>query len=302
MKLPQIVYKLIYQKNINFILRNTNYFLRTIIPSLFKIPPSGKITLKTDSGKIKMLTNQTSHISSLIFWNGYKKFEYSKIFESLSKDVDSFLDIGSNIGYYALLAAKANPKIKIVAFEPALGPKYYLKNNIELNGFENNITAVDIALSDQTGTIDFYEVENEKYQYLKYNLAGEGNTGTKKTSRNFVKKTVATTTLDKFVTTNGITTINLIKLDTEGTEIHILKSGINSIKKHEPIVISETLFNTIEQDLDSFFKELNYEMYNHTKNGLVKVDSIIRTEDNGVRNCFFVPKSRLHLITPYIYN
>lgn len=265
MKLPQIFYKLIYQKNINFILRNTNYFLRSIIPDLFKIPPSGKITLKTDSGNIAMLTNQTSHISSLIFWNGYKKFEYSEIFESLSKDVNSFLDIGSNIGYYALLAAKANPKIKIVAFEPALGPKYYLKNNIELNGFKNNITAIDIALSDQTGAIDFYEVENKKYNYLKYNLAGEGNTGTKKTSRNFVKKSVTTTTLDTFVTTHKIATIDLIKLDTEGTEIHILKSGIDCIKKHEPIVISETLFNTIEKDLESFFTELNYEMYNHTK-------------------------------------
>ncbi len=302
MKLPQIIYKLIYQKHINYIVRNTNYLLHYFIPNLVKIPPSGKITLKSDSGKINILTNQTSYISSLLFWNGYKKFEYSEIFENLSKEISSFLDIGSNIGYYSLLAAKANPKIKILAFEPALGPKFYLKNNIALNGFKNNITAIDIALSNQTGDIDFYEVENQKYTYLKYNLAGEGNTGTKKTSRNFVKKTVKTTTLDQFVNTNTITSIDLIKLDTEGTEIDILKSGINAIKRHEPIVISETLFNTIEHDLEVFFKKLNYEMYNHTESGLIKVDTIVRTKDDGIRNCFFVPKSKLHLIDSYIKN
>ncbi|PCJ82523.1 MAG: hypothetical protein COA49_00200 [Bacteroidetes bacterium] len=300
MKLPQITYKLIYQQHINYIIRNINYRLRSIFSNLVQIPPSGKITINSDSGKFQMLTNQTSHISSLLFWNGYKKFEYSEIFEELSKKVDSFLDIGSNIGYYALLAAKANPTIKILAFEPALGPKFYLKNNIELNGFGDNITAIDIALSNQIGTIDFYEVENQKYTYLQYNLAGEGNTGTKKTSRNFVKKTVKTTTLDQFADTNIVTGIDLIKLDTEGTEIDIIRSGASSIKKYEPIVISETLFNTIEKDLELFFKELNYEMYNHTEKGLIKVNTITRVKDDGIRNCFFVPKSKLHLIAPYI--
>jgi FkbM family methyltransferase len=271
-----------------------------ILPNKIKIPPSGILKLKTDSGIIKMATNQTSYLTQLLFWNGYKSFEYSEIFEDLSKHINVFLDIGSNIGYYSLIAAKSNPNIIAFAFEPALGPKYFLNKNIALNGFENNIKHIDVALSNKTGSIDFFEVENIKYKYLKYNLAGEGNAGTKTTSRNFVKNTVKATTLKRFVDSENLNQIDLIKIDTEGTEIDILKSGVDVIKQFQPIVICETLFNTIESELDDFFKELEYELYNHTEKGLQKISTIKRDKDDGIRNCFFVPKSKLDLIAKFV--
>ena len=259
--------------------------------------------LNTDSGKIKMATNQTSYLTQLLFWDGYKNFEYSEIFEKLTKNksIDTFLDIGSNIGYYSLIACKSNPKIKAYAFEPAIGPKHFLKKNIVLNNLEENVKALDLALSDTTGLIDFYEVESLKYKKLKYNLAGEGNAGTKTTSRNFIKNTVKATTLKKFVEAEKIDKIDLIKIDTEGTEIDILNSGREIIKSFEPIVICETLFNTIENELEDFFNKLDFEFFNHTSNGLEKVSSLKRESDNGIRNCFFVPKSKLDLVSSFIY-
>ena len=122
----QYIYKIIYSQKLNYVLRNLNFIL---MPEKIRIPPSGVMTLKTDSGKIKMATNQTSYLTQLLFWNGYKKFEYSEIFEKLSKSTNLFLDIGSNIGYYSLLGAKSNPKMKVFAFEPAHGPKYFLNKN-----------------------------------------------------------------------------------------------------------------------------------------------------------------------------
>ena len=300
MPVPQIIYKFIYQKHINTILRSINKILFPILPKKFRIPPSGQITLHTDSGPLKIRTNQTSYLTQLLFWNGYKKFEYSEIFERLSKQVTNFLDIGSNIGYYSLLAVQSNPKINVYAFEPALGPKFFLNENIKLNSFEKNITAVDLALSNEIGVIDFYEVENLKYQYLKYNLAGEGNAGTKKTSRNFIKNTVNASTLSAFIAVQNLNHIDLIKIDTEGTEYEILLSGREEIKKYDPIVICETLFNTIEGELEDFFSELGYEFYNHTELGLTRVESLRRTADDGIRNCFFVPKSKLELVSPFI--
>jgi len=297
----QPFYKLIYQKHINYILRHINLGLSPILKNI-KIPPSGTINLKTDSGTIKIATNQTSYLTQLLFWHGYKSFEYSAIFEKLSKKTTVFLDIGSNIGYYSLIAAKSNPNIKAYAFEPAIGPKHYLHKNIELNRFKNCIKPINLALSNKTGIIDFYEVESLKYKNLKYNLSGEGNAGTKTTSRNFIKNTVKAITLEQFISTEQIKQIDLIKIDTEGTEIDILQSGAHIIKQFQPIIICETLFNTIETDLDRFFKALDYEFYNHTPKGLQKVSTIVRDSDNGVRNCFFVPKSKLHLISEFIIN
>jgi len=300
MAVQQIVYKTIYNSRINYALRKVNFVFNTIFKTKIKLPPSGILKLKTDSGTIKIATNQTSYVTQLLYWNGYKKFEYSQIFETLSKDITSFLDIGANIGFYSLLAAKANSNINIHAFEPAKGPKYFLNKNIKINHFETQIKSIDLALSSTKGTIDFYEVDNLKYKYLDYNLAGEGNAGTKKTSRNFIKNEVNTDSLDNFVNAENITSIDLIKLDTEGTEVDILKSGIECIKKHQPIIICETLFNTTETELDVFFNELEYQFYNHTDKGLQKVDSIIRTKDDNIRNCFFVPKSKVNLIEKFV--
>jgi FkbM family methyltransferase len=300
MKVPQLFYQLIYQSKVNYLLRNINYLFCSFLKIKLQIPPSGYLKIKTASGIMKIATNQTSYLTQLIFWNGYKKFEYSPIFEELTKSVSFFLDIGSNIGYYALLAAKSNPNITVFAFEPANGPKFYLNKNIELNELQNSITPIYQALSSTIGDIDFYEVENVKYKYLKYNLAGEGNAGTKTTSRNFVKNIVKATTLKEFVNLENLTQVDLIKIDTEGTEIDILNSGKSIIKLFQPIIICETLFDTIEDELDTFFKALDYLFFNHTKKGLEKVSTIKRKKDNGVRNCFFVPKSKLNLITEFV--
>ena len=298
--LKQVFYKIIYNKHINYILRNVNLLLNPFLKKV-KIPPSGVLTLKTNSGNIKLSTNQTSYLTQLLFWNGYKNFEYSDIFEQLSKQISTFLDIGSNIGYYSLLATMANPKIKVYAFEPAKGPNHFLRRNILINNFQNNIEQIDLALSSAIGQINFYEVENKKYTYLKYNLAGEGNAGTKTTSRNFVMNSVKSTTLKAFINSRKLQKIDLIKIDTEGTEVDILNSGIEEIMQLEPIIICETLFNTIESELEDFFKKLNYQFYNHTPKGLEKVATLKRETDNGVRNCFFVPLSKMYLITPFIY-
>jgi len=301
MNLNSIFYKIIYQSHINFLLRNINYKLKGLIPRKIKIPPSGLFHCKTNSGSIKIHTNQTSYLTQLLFWKGYKNFEYSEIFEDLSKNISCFFDIGANIGYYSLLAVKSNPNIEVYSFEPAEGAYYFLDKNINANNFQNKISAHKVALSKTNDTIDFYEVGSLKYPYLKYILSGENNTGTKKTSREFIKKEVAAESLDHFITSQDIKYVDLIKIDTEGTELDILTSGDKYIRKFTPIVICETLFNTTEKELELYFKNLDYEFYNHIpKSGLLKVPTIIRGIDNGVRNCFFVPKDKEYLISKYI--
>lgn len=300
MSLTTFFYKTIYNDQFNFLLRNSLFPFRSFLKSSFKIPPSGIIKLKTDSGTIKIATNQTSYITKILFWEGYKSFEYSEIFESLTKKIDCFLDIGANIGYYSLLASKANPQIKIYAFEPASGPKHYLNENVSLNNMGENIITVDYALSQKSIPIDFYEVKSTKYNYLDKNLSGEHNAGTKTKTRNFIKTTVQAISLSNFIKNKNIQNIDLIKIDTEGTEVEILESGKEYIEKFKPIVICETLFNTTETLLTDFFKEMDYELYNHSQIGLIKVSTLKRIKDDGIRNCFFVPKEKRNLIAEFV--
>lgn len=298
--MKQFLYKIIYNSSINIFLRKINKVLLPILPRKIKIPPSGIIKLSNKTGnKISLKTNQTSYLTYTLYWDGYLNFEYTDIFIELIKKVDSFFDIGANIGYYSLLAAMENPSIKVVAFEPAKGPLHYLNQNVSLNKF-NNITVEDSALSHITGEIDFYEIYNKKYTYLKHNLSGESNAGSKTTGRSFSCSTVNTTTFDKYIKEKKITHIDLVKIDTEGTEYLILKNSNLVLETIKPIVICETLFNVIEDDLEKLMKSHDYLFFNHTPRGLLQVDTITREHDDGIRNCFFVPSNKVDLIEPFI--
>ncbi len=298
--MKQEVYKTIYNQTGNKILRNINKFLLPILPNKIKIPPSGTIKIRNgEGGSLKIKTNQTCYITHLLFWEGFKNFEYTDIFVKLIKKVSVFYDIGANIGYYSLLAEWENKDVKVVGFEPAMGPLFYFMENVKNNQFKN-IKIESLALSHQEGEITFYEVQNKKYTYLQHNLAGEGNAGSKKTGRNFIPQIVKTTTLNQYVKEFEKNNIDLIKMDTEGTEYFILEHAGDILKEMKPIVICETLFNTIESELESIFILYGYEFYNHTEVGLEKVKTIKRDKDNGVRNCFFVHPSKYGLIEEFV--
>jgi FkbM family methyltransferase len=298
--LKQLIYRIIYNDWVNFILRNINKIFYPLLPNKIKLPPSGKMSLSVNTQKLIIKTNQTNYLTQLLYWQGYKNFEYTSIFLEIIKDFSCFFDIGANIGYYSLLAARVNPNIKITSFEPATGPLFYLRENVALNNF-TNITIEPIAMSGESGTIEFYEAQNQKYKYLKYNLSGEGNTGSL-VGKNFHKIIVPTMRLDDYINDHAVKSIDLIKMDTEGTENLILKGADKVLSELRPIVICETIFNVIEDQLEEIMGSHGYSFFNHLETGLQKVDSIRRTENNGVSNCFFVPSEKLELIRKHIVN
>ncbi len=298
--MKQFFFKLIYNSSINPILRKINKALYPILPNKVKLPPSGTMKIQNKNGtQLKICTNQTNYLTQLLYWEGYENFEYTDIFISLIKKINTFYDIGANIGYYSLLAEMENKSIKVVGFEPATGPLHYFKENVRINNYKN-IKIESIALSHKEGEIIFHEIKNKKYSYLEHNLAGESNAGSNTEGRNFVQNTVKTTTLDNYVNDNLDKSLDLIKMDTEGTEHFILEHAQNVLKEHKPIIICETLFNTIEPELEKIMSNNGYEFYNHYDNGLKQTKSIIRHNDNGVRNCFFVHPEKKDLIKEYI--
>jgi FkbM family methyltransferase len=297
--MKQLFYKIIYSGSINPFITGFIKYCLPFLPKKLKLPPSGKITFSTDKSKIVMYTNQTNYLTYCVYWDGYRNFEYTPIFEKLCQKVNCFYDIGANIGYYSLLAAGLNPEIKIKSFEPAIGPLHYLKKNVVANRFDN-IKVEPIALADKNGEIDFFEVKSSKYHYIKYNLAGEGNAGSKTDPTMFVKNPVKAITPDDYLKSHSEDRIDLVKMDTEGTEHYILSKAGILLGEHKPIIICETLFDTIESELEDLLKPHGYEFYNHMGDGLKKVQTIRRTEDNGVRNCFFVHPSKKHLIEEFV--
>jgi len=263
-----------------------------------RLPPSGiiKVGISKDV-YFKMATNQTSYVTNLLYWKGPDSFEYTPIFKELIPSCNVFIDIGANTGYYSLLAASINHSIKVYAFEPAQGPLHYLKINTQLNNLGKQISVYPLALSKESGEVKFYEVRNKKYSYLPHNLGGVGSL---KEDSSKAAYTVKTETLDHFILEKSIARVDLIKIDTEGTENLILTGAEETLFKFHPIVICETLFNKIEDKLEAIMKRHGYLFFNHENGQLIKVNTIIRAKDNGVRDCFFVHRDKLVLIENFL--
>ncbi len=299
-----LFYKIFYTPLINYIFRSILFPFRSIISHKLKIPITGVISIKTNTNKkIYFYSNETSPMTKILFWEDKGcTFEFSNIFKHLIISSKTFLDIGANVGYYSLLGKTINPTLNVFAFEPSKGPKYFLKKNIQLNNLDS-IHVIEKAVGDSIGMISFFEEKNIKYPYVEYHASGIGNTANTWGIDNYLKYDVELTTIDQVVLEKNIENIDLIKIDTEGTENFVLKGGLDSFNKNQPIIICEVLPNKIEDKIQKIIAdELNYSIFQFQSktNTLIKVDSLKSAVTNGETNYFFVPPSKIKLLNQFI--
>ncbi len=140
------------------------------------------------------------------------------------------LDIGANIGYYSLMAAKRVKGTGLVySFEPVTDTFIKLNKNIHLNQFQN-IKVINKAMSDTTGIIEIFTADVE-------------NTGTASFSEHThfsgVREKVETITGDDFFLDEETKRLDLVKIDVEGAEMKVLKGMIKTLRKFKPLVLVE---------------------------------------------------------------
>jgi len=295
-KFDKIVYSSPF---INKIFRNVNKALSGV--TAFRLRPYGVMTVRYAGITFQMATNETSYVTKQLFWRGPENFEYTPIFARLIRHCSSFMDIGANTGYYSLLAARANASIVVHAFEPASGPFHFLKRNVAINGLTDRIFVHPIALSNEKGEVEFFEIINSSDTFAKYNLSGVGGLKkTHETQEQSIRRMVRAESLDDYSALVEAGTYDLIKIDTEGTENLVLEGASAIIRQHKPIIICETLFNKIEAKLENIMKAHGYLFFNHLNGALHQTDTIVRPVDNGVSDCFFVHPEKVNLIREFL--
>jgi FkbM family methyltransferase len=153
-------------------------------------------------------------------------------------------DIGAHLGlhtlYYSAIADR------VVSFEPA--PKNYarLTDNILLNE-RTNISALNIALSDQTAMLDFLE-------------NGISQTGTLLTNaqhaQGFHKIQVQARRLDEL----DLPAPDLLKIDCEGAEMQVFRGAVETLRKHQPYIHLEVhpQLGVSEAEVQEFLRSLGY--------------------------------------------
>ncbi len=259
-------------KIINIPLRFFAKLLSPILPKKFlsRIPIVGLIQIKLFSlpNKIYLHNDGNDHIASQLYWNGLDSYESEtiKLFLELLKYSDTLFDIGANTGLYSIIAASVYPEKRIYAFEPIQEILKILNRNISLNKI-NNIKVIPQALAENEGIGKIYIPEMGGNIPTSASLLKDFRPSTKEID-------LRTTTLDAFIQSHGITSVDLIKIDTEGTEHKIFQGAKNTFQQNQPIIICEVLKGLTEKFLMPILKSQGYLYFWITPEGLIQKKEI----------------------------
>lgn len=178
----------------------------------------------------------------------------------------TILDIGANVGTYSIGMASLGPK-RVFSIEP--GPLFSrLQKNIERNNLATTLSAHHVGIANEEGALYWFEDKANIGNAHLLSSREELKTNKIPTQLSDKGVKVPVLPLDKFVTENKIEEISLIKIDVEGMEWEVLKSGSKSIAQFLPIVVAET--HRVAPDMMGydcltpmfhFFYELGYQSY-----------------------------------------
>jgi len=184
-------------------------------------------------------------ISSDLLRDGIREPFLTESIQKEIKDGDVIVDIGANIGYYALQEARlVGDNGKVYAIEPVPENVELLKKNIELNNY-SNIEVFQLAVG---------AVNKTDYVYV----SDCRNTASMiKTQASIDKVPVQVTTLDKFLENKPLP--NLIRMDVEGYEVEIVKGITKLLESNKPlklIVELHPLYYVTKEKREDFLKTL----------------------------------------------
>lgn len=164
---------------------------------------------------LKFLINNQVSLGACIL---LKYFEPG-IYDALCKSAgDVFVDIGANVGGYGVRLAMNYDKV--VAVEPNPLTASILRKNVELNKLDN-VQIVEKAVSSHGPTSKLFAAP----KLINWSLTRE--------SDSFVN--VQTVTLDGLVSQHKH--VDFVKIDTEGSELDVIRSGVDSLQKIDNLII-----------------------------------------------------------------
>jgi len=168
----------------------------------------------------------------------------------LENSPQKFIDVGAHVGRYSILAASRGSDV--ISFEPSTNNFKQFLSNIELNSLKSKIRPLKIGLSNKSGKRRFFFIPLQ--EGLSSFIEHE-NSLTEKVNVDKMDNV-----LHKYKVNIG--QIDIIKIDTEGTELNILKGATNTLSKGNATLIIEILESKLKLNIFSFLKGFEYECKN----------------------------------------
>jgi FkbM family methyltransferase len=201
---------------------------------------STRLAVGLPNGKVCYLSSATMKtVAKYLRWETFKRGHYQRPgFELRSHD--TVVDIGANIGMFALWAEPQIPQGRLICIEPNPPALECLSLNIRQNDLRN-VTIVAAAAGDDDGTMELvchpgwealaHSAKVEAPWFFTKSLAGRLARWLLQRGLRHAHGTAATAPitvrqmqLGRIMDDHNVATINFLKIDCEGSEYEILRS------------------------------------------------------------------------------
>lgn len=140
----------------------------------------------------------------------------------------TIIDVGSNIGYFALLEARVvGPKGRVIAIEPAPENAQLLARNLEANGYRD-VAIRRAAVSNEDGHARLYRAERSNWHSLVASHFHEDDWFDVETHK-----------LDTVIAECGLASVDLVRMDIEGYETVAVQGMLHTIDHYKPDLLVE---------------------------------------------------------------
>lgn len=202
----------------------------------------------TDHSLLLLRKHHSAAVVNLYY--GLHEFSEMGFLLHFLRNTDSFVDVGSNIGAFTVLAAK-HAGASAVAIEPADLAFKGLLNNLTINGIEKKVHACRVAAGWEKGEVYFTDHLNTM-NHVSVNAKGN---------------LVRSDTLDNILST--LQNPALIKIDVEGYELAVLKGAVRTLGKSElkAIIIEVNnqgrRYNVAKKDVFTMLQEHGFDPFQY---------------------------------------
>jgi len=229
------------------------------------LPPDQRVRMQVQAGPARGIYLELSPRTGHAYFRGEPEIETQKVVVERLKPGMVFYDLGANIGYFSLLAARLVGSVgQVFSFEPDAEVVVRLRDNIQLNGC-SNITVVEAGVWSASQDVCFVSSDASSPE------RGTGKFGAaEKHAEGTPTRCVA---LDDFI--QSAPPPDGIKCDVEGAELEALRGAESLLRTRHPWIICETHSETNDRMAREFLSRLEY--YVQT----VDVNHILAEPKNG---------------------
>jgi FkbM family methyltransferase len=177
--------------------------------------------------KIYLNPEDMSQISALIATSGWLDLPVTCLLLEMLRPGMNVVDVGANLGYYTLLAAKAvGESGRVWSFEPEPRNFTLFTKSVNASSF-HNIQPLQMALSKGPGSERLYLAP-----------ASEPNTHTITQDRGMGSLEIPSTSLDEFWQAKGMGRLGLLKVHVFGDEPIVLGGSRRLLRTSRPMVVT----------------------------------------------------------------